>query len=107
MSRQTKSAKSQTVPKWTLKGIEPETRRAIEKAAKKEGKGLGQYCNEKLRIAATETLKGGGLPIRPEDLTDFLTIQIEQLRADFKTDLQTIIQAQKARPNLFQRILKR
>lgn len=107
MSRQTKREKSQPAPKWTIKGIEVETRRAIEKAAKKEGKGIGQFCNEKLRIAATQTLKGGALPVRPEDVTDLLQKQIEQLRADFKTDFQTLIEAQKPKPSLLKRILKR
>lgn len=28
---------------WTIRGIEPETRRVIEKAGKRSGKNLGQF----------------------------------------------------------------
>ena len=44
-------------PKWTVRGIELETRRVIEKAAERTGKTLGQFFNDELREAATNVLK--------------------------------------------------
>jgi uncharacterized protein (DUF1778 family) len=55
--------------KWTIRGIEPETRRVIEKAADRSGKTLGQFFNDEVREAATNVLKKGDQPpARQEDL---------------------------------------
>lgn len=51
------SSQSDEPAKWTIRGIEPETRRVIEKAAKRSGKNLGQFFNSELREAATIILK--------------------------------------------------
>lgn len=82
MSSPTKKQKSNTDTQgWTIKGIEIETRLAIQKAAKKEGLTLGKYCNTKLREAAVHTLKiGNNLSIKPEDIKEEVKLQIDALK---------------------------
>ena len=54
---------------WTIRGVDLETRTAIEKAAQRSGKTIGQYVNEELRQYAQEQLKKGNQPpMRQEDL---------------------------------------
>ena len=54
---------------WTVRGVDLETRTAIEKAAQRSGKTIGQYVNEDLRQYAQEQLKKGSQPpLRQEDL---------------------------------------
>jgi hypothetical protein len=54
---------------WTVRGVDLETRTAIEKAAQRTGKTIGQYVNEDLRQYAQEQLKKGNQPpMRQEDL---------------------------------------
>lgn len=50
------SKKSSTNRNWNVKGVIPETRVAVRKAAQKEGKKIGEWVNEKLMFAAQETL---------------------------------------------------
>jgi hypothetical protein len=106
---QTKYAKSPTPvegvkstepAKWTIRGIEPETRLVIEKAATRSGKTLGQFFNAELREAATNVLKKGDQPpARPEDLVGDL---VEKLKAELQvsqaTELQSIREAIDRRP---------
>jgi uncharacterized protein (DUF1778 family) len=87
-------------PKWTVRGIEPETRRVIEKAAERMGKTLGQFFNNELREAATNILKKGNQPpARPEDL---VSEQFERMKTELKdsqaTELQSIREAIERRP---------
>jgi uncharacterized protein (DUF1778 family) len=86
--------------KWTIRGIEPETRRVIEKAAERTGKTLGQFFNDELREASTNVLKKGNQPpARPEDLVSDL---IEKLKLELKdsqaSELQSIREAIEKRP---------
>lgn len=86
--------------KWTIRGIEPETRRVIEKAATRTGKTLGQFFNDELREAATSIVKKGNqLPARPEDLVADL---IEKMKLELKdsqaSELQFIREAIEKRP---------
>ena len=54
---------------WTIRGVDLETRTAIEKAAQRSGKTIGQYVNEELRQYAQEQLKKGNQPpMRQEDI---------------------------------------
>lgn len=54
---------------WTVRGVDLETRTAIEKAAQRSGKTIGQFVNEDLRHYAQEQLKKGSQPpMRQEDL---------------------------------------
>jgi uncharacterized protein (DUF1778 family) len=87
-------------PKWTVRGIEPETRRVIEKAAERTGKTLGQFFNDELREAATNVLKiGNQPPARPEDL---VIEQFERMKSELQnsqaTELQSIREAIERRP---------
>lgn len=87
-------------PKWTVRGIETETRRVIEKAAERTGKTLGQFFNDELREAATNVLKKGNQPpARPEDL---ISEQLEKIKAELQnnqaTELQSIREAIERRP---------
>jgi len=86
--------------KWTVRGVEPETRRAIEKAAERNGKTLGQFFNDELREAATNIIKKGNQPpARPEDLVIDL---VEKLKIELKesqaAELQSIREAIERRP---------
>jgi uncharacterized protein (DUF1778 family) len=54
---------------WTIRGVDMETRTAIEKAAQHSGKTIGQYVNEELRQYAQEQLKKGHQPpMRQQDI---------------------------------------
>ncbi len=87
-------------PKWTIRGIEPETRRVIEKAAERTSKTLGQFFNDELREAATNLLKKGSQPpARPEDI---VSEQLEKIKAELKNsqaaEFQSIREAIERRP---------
>jgi hypothetical protein len=61
--------KAPDVTPWTVRGVDLETRTAIEKAATRTGKTIGQYINEDIRQYAQEQLKKGNQPpMRQEDL---------------------------------------
>ena len=108
-SGQTEPQKSLTAPvagkstepaKWTVRGIEPETRLVIEKAATRSGKTLGQFFNAELREAATNVLKKGNQPpARPEDLVSDLVEKLKtELQASQATELQSIREAIERQP---------
>lgn len=87
-------------PKWTVRGIEPETRRVIEKAAERTGKTLGQFFNNELREAATNVLKKGSQPLAR--LEDLVSEQFEKIKGELKEsqahELQSIREAIERRP---------
>ena len=61
--------KSPDVIPWTIRGVDTETRTAIEKAATRSGKTIGQFMNEDLRHYAQEQLKKGNQPpVKQEDI---------------------------------------
>jgi hypothetical protein len=61
--------KAPNVVPWTVRGVDLETRTAIEKAASRSSKTIGQYMNEDLRYYAQEQLKKGNQPpMRQEDI---------------------------------------
>jgi hypothetical protein len=61
--------KTPDVTPWTVRGVDLETRTAIEKIATRNGKTIGQYMNEDLRQYAQEQLKKGNqAPIKQEDI---------------------------------------
>lgn len=93
----TKQEKSTTSNQgWTIKGIEVETRIAVQKAAKREGKTLGQYCNTKLRDAANNTLKiSNSLAIQPEEIRNEVTTQINALKEELADIVKIAIQENK------------
>ena len=61
--------KTPKVIPWTVRGVDLETRTAIEKAASRSSKTIGQYMNEDLRQYAQDQLKKGSQPpMRQEDI---------------------------------------
>lgn len=65
---------------WSIRGVEPETRRVLEKAAERAGKTLGQYINDDVRGFAQGQLVQTQLPIAPVDIQnqiDHLTKMVE------------------------------
>lgn len=60
---------------WSIRGVEADTRRVIEKAAERSGKTLGQYINEDFRSFAQGQLTQTQLPAAPVDIQN----QIDQL----------------------------
>ena len=65
---------------WSIRGIEPETRRVLEKAAERAGKTLGQYINDDVRGFAQSQLVQTQSPTAPIDIQnqiDHLTKIVE------------------------------
>ncbi len=65
---------------WSVRGVEADTRRAIEKAAGRVGKTIGQYLNEDVRGFAQGQLTQTRLPAAPVDIQnqiDHLTQMVE------------------------------
>lgn len=60
---------------WSVRGVEVDTRRVIEKAAERVGKTIGQYLNEDVRGFAQGQLTQTQLPTAPVDIQN----QIDQL----------------------------
>ena len=60
---------------WSVRGVEADTRRVIEKAAERTGKTIGQYINEDVRSFAQGQLTQTQLPAAPVDIQN----QIDQL----------------------------
>ena len=67
--------KSSAPVPWSVRGVEADTRRVIEKAAERVGKTIGQYLNEDVRGFAQEQLTQTQLPTAPVDIQN----QIDQL----------------------------
>jgi len=65
---------------WSVRGVEADTRRVIEKAAERAGKTIGQYLNEDVRGFAQSQLTQTQLPAAPVDIQnqiDHLTKIVE------------------------------
>lgn len=89
--------------KWTIRGVEPETRLIIEQGASHSGKTLGQFFNVELQEAAKALIgSSDALPVRFEDQ---LILLFAQLKADLQTqqaaELSAIRLAIDARPITF------
>ena len=86
--------------RWTVRGIETDTRLTIEKAAERSGKTLGEFFNTELREAAANVLKKGHQPpARAEDVVSDLFEKIKtELRESQATELQSIREAIEKRP---------
>lgn len=65
---------------WSVRGVEADTRRVIEKAAERAGKTIGQYLNEDVRRFAQDQIIQPQLPAAPIDIQnqiDHLTKMVE------------------------------
>jgi CRISPR/Cas system-associated endonuclease/helicase Cas3 len=96
-------------PTWSIRGVEWETRIAIEKAAEQSDKTLGEFFNQELREYVQMLLKkASDLPASPEDIKRMMDSRFEQVdhRIDeLKQEILTALQ-QTQSPNLLQRIRK-
>jgi hypothetical protein len=89
--------------KWTIKGVDRDTRAIIQKAASRAGKPLGRWFNEELReFAQSQIKKGNAVPAKQEDLVIDL---FDKLRTELKTEqseeLKSLRQAIESRPASF------
>jgi hypothetical protein len=65
---------------WSIRGVEAETRRVLEKAAERAGKTLGQYLNDDVRGFAQGQIVQTQSPAAPVDIQnqiDHLTKIVE------------------------------
>jgi hypothetical protein len=70
--------------KWTIRGVDTETRRFIDKAAERSGKTLGQFFNQEIReFCAGQIKKGNQPPASPDDIRKMVTDDL----ISFKTEL--------------------
>ena len=53
---------------WSIRGVEADTRRVIEKAAERAGKTIGQYINDDVRGFAQSQLVQSQAPTAPVDI---------------------------------------
>lgn len=87
----TKPAKSSTAGNWNIKGIEPETRERVKKAAKRAGVTMGAYVNRVLMEASTADLKRSKTPpVKLEDIQNQMSDiadRLTQLEARGKRSL--------------------
>lgn len=79
---------------WPIKGVDRETRTALKKAAKKQGKTLGDFFNTTLREHAQGII--GSKPQVPMKMEEVVT-DIDQL----KQQMQQIMQRLDERPTSF------
>lgn len=83
-------------PKWTIRGIDIETRNIIDKAATKHGQTLGQFFNSSIREYCTGQIKKGEQP--PASPTDIKSIIAAEM-ISFKTDILESIFAASPKPD--------
>lgn len=85
---------------WAVRGIEPETRTAATKAARRAGLTVGQWCNRALRDAATGELKEPLVPApRLEETLAKLAETIERQNARLDAMEQTDRKPEEALPD--------
>lgn len=65
---------------WSVKGVSPETREAVKKAARRANKTIGDWVDEALRLAATESLKTQLPAKRLEDQLEEISGKLDELR---------------------------
>lgn len=68
---------------WSVKGVSPETREAVKKAARRSGQSIGEWMDENLRIAATDGLKGNLPAQRLEDQLAAISAKLDGLSQPF------------------------
>ena len=80
MSSKTKNAKNET---WTIRGISPETRAAVKKAARRSGVPMGAWIDEQLRLAATDGLQNNLPAQRVEDQLASISEKLDAMQQPF------------------------
>ena len=96
-------------PTWSIRGVEWETRTAIEKVAERSDKTLGEFFNQELREYVQGLLKkASDPPASPEDIKQMMDTRFEQVDHRIDELKQEILAAlqQTQSPSLLQRIRK-
>ena len=80
ISKGTKGTTAKSQP-WQVKGVTPETREAVKRAARKSGMAIGTWTNEVLHRAAVDDLTGRDtLPAhRVEDQLAEISAKLDQM----------------------------
>jgi hypothetical protein len=92
INRQTKKPKSKTVgrppreeaepAKWTIRGVDVETRNLFEKVRSRANKTAGAYFNTEIRAFLTGEIKTGSKPpATAKDMETMLDARLQQLEA--------------------------
>jgi len=82
----TQRKKNGTTPKntpWSVKGVSPETREAVKKAARRAGQTIGEWMDENLRIAATDSLQNQPPMKRLEDQLEEISGKLDKMHQPF------------------------
>jgi len=76
--------------RWTIRGISPETRSAVKKAAAKDGLTISDWVDRILQRAAADSLKGGtpGLALPPDLLAaiDDISRKLDHIDSEIQRD---------------------
>ena len=71
---------------WTIKGVDPEARGIITKAAERSGKTLGEYMSQEVREFASGQIKRSAQPpMSPQDITDSLKADVQAMELRLAT----------------------
>ena len=65
---------------WTIRGVSPETRTAVKKAARRAGQTIGEWMDETLREVATDGLQRNLPAQRMEDQLNEISNKIDALQ---------------------------
>ena len=87
-------------PPWSIRGVEADTRRVIEKGAERAGKTIGRYLNEDIRGMVQGQLAKSQLPAAPVDIQN----QIDHLTKLVEGIANRI--PEQGKKNFWQRLLK-
>ena len=68
---------------WSVKGVSPETREAVKKAARRAGQTIGEWMDENLRIAATDSLQNQPPMKRLEDQLEEISGKLDRMHQPF------------------------
>jgi len=68
---------------WTVRGVSPETREAVKKAARRSGMTMGAWLEENLRLAATDGLKQSLPAQRVEDQLASISGKLDAMQRPF------------------------
>ncbi len=105
---------------WSLRGVSIETRQLVTKAAERERRGIGEWADFHLRVAATKALgNNAGEPtdtskptenlpsVLQQQLVTALISKVDQLATGQEQLQQQLIELTKEKPSLFGRFFKR
>lgn len=70
-------------PKWSIRGVDIETRAIIDKAASKRSMTLGEFFNQEIREYCTGQIKKSKLPpASPTDVKDMINAELSVFKVD-------------------------